>query len=147
MWKNLLSMGMSFVGGSSVQIYIYLAIVFGGFSAGFYVEHLRFSAYETRVEAAGAAAQAKTESIQKQHEIVTKGISDEYDTKIANLRNYYKSTSVWDNNGGNNMSGLSTAPKSADVISAYNQLASNCSQTTLMLVELQKWINEQIGIK
>ena len=147
MWKNLLSMGMSFVGGSSVQIYIYLAIVFGGFSAGFYVEHLRFSAYETRVEAAGAAAQAKTELIQKQHEIVTKGISDEYDTKIANLRNYYKSTSVWNNNGSNDMSGLSTAPKSTDVISAYNQLASNCAQTTLMLVELQKWINEQVGIK
>jgi hypothetical protein len=45
------------------------------------------------------------------------------------------------------MSGISTAPKSADVISAYNELAGNCAQTTLMLVELQKWLNEQIGIK
>ena len=140
-------MGMDFIGGSSIQVYIYIAILLGGFGTGFYVEHLRFSAYETKVEAAGAAAQAKTESIQKQHEIVTKGISDEYDTKIANLRNYYKSTSVWNNNGSNDMSGLSTAPKSTDVISAYNQLASNCAQTTLMLVELQKWINEQVGIK
>ena len=147
MWKNLLSMGMSFVGGSSVQIYIYLAILLSGFSAGFYVEHLRFSAYETKVEAAGAAAQAKTESIQKQHEIVTKGIKDEYATKLSTLRNYYKSTSVWNNNGSSTVSGLSTAPKSADVISAYNQLAGNCAQTTLMLVELQKWINEQVGIK
>ena len=147
MWKNLLSMGMSFVGGSSVQIYIYLAIVFGGFSAGFYVEHLRFSAYETKVEAAGAEAQAKTESIQKQHEIVTKGIKDEYDTKLSALRNYYKSTSVWNNNGSSTLSSLSTTPKSADVIAAYNELAGNCAQTTLMLVELQKWLNEQIGIK
>ena len=147
MWKNLLSMGMSFVGGSSVQIYIYLAIVFGGFSAGFYVEHLRFSAYKTRVEAAGAEAQVKTESIQKQHEIVTKGIKDEYDAKLSALRSYYKSTSVWNNNGSSTVSGLSTTPKSTDVISAYNELAGNCAQTTLMLVELQKWLNEQIGIK
>jgi hypothetical protein len=147
MWKNLLSVGMNFIGGSSVQIYIYLAILLGGFSAGFYVEHLRFSAYEIRVEAAGAEAQAKTESIQKQHEIVTKGIKDEYDTKLNTLRNYYKSTSVWNNNGSSTMSGLSTTPKSTDVISAYNELASNCAQTTLMLVELQKWINEQVGIK
>ena len=147
MWKNLLSMGMSFVGGSSVQIYIYLAILLSGFSAGFYVEHLRFSAYETKVEAAGAAAQAKTESIQKQHEIVTKGIKDEYATKLSTLRNYYKSTSVWNNNGSSTVSGLSTTPKSTDVISAYNELAGNCAQTTLMLVELQKWLNEQMGIK
>ena len=140
-------MGMSFVGGSSVQIYIYLAIVFGGFSAGFYVEHLRFSAYEIKVEAAGAAAQAKTESIQKQHEIVTKGIKDEYDAKLSALRSYYKSTSVWNNNGGSTVSSLSPTSKSTDVISAYNELAGNCAQTTLMLVELQKWLNEQIGIK
>ena len=147
MWKNLLSMGMDFIGGSSVQIYIYLAILLGGFSAGFYVEHLRFSAYETKVEAAGAEAQAKTESIQKQHEIVTKGIKDEYDAKLSALRNYYKSTSVWNNNGSSTLSSLSTTPKSADVIAAYNELAGNCAQTTLMLVELQKWLNEQIGIK
>ena len=140
-------MGMDFIGGSSVQIYIYLAILLGGFSAGFYVEHLRFSAYETKVEAAGAEAQAKTESIQKQHEIVTKGIKDEYDAKLSALRNYYKSTSVWNNNGSSTLSSLSTTPKSADVIAAYNELAGNCAQTTLMLVELQKWLNEQIGIK
>ena len=147
MWKNLLSIGMNFIGGSSVQIYIYLAILLGGFSAGFYVEHLRFSAYKTRVEAAGAEAQAKTESIQKQHEIVTKGIKDEYDAKLGALRNYYKSTSMWNNNGSSSVPGLSTAPKSADVITTYNELAGNCAQTTLMLVELQKWLNEQIGIK
>ena len=147
MFKNLLSIGMDFIGGSSVQIYIYLAILLSGFGAGFYLEHLRFSAYQVQVEAAGQEAKAKTESIQKQHEIVTKGIQNEYDAKLGALRNYYKSTSLWNNNGGNTMPGLSTAPKSADVIAAYNELAGNCAQTTLMLVELQKWLNEQVGIK
>ena len=51
MFKNLLSMAMSLVGGSSVQIYIYLALAIGGFGAGFYVEHLRFANYQEEVQA------------------------------------------------------------------------------------------------
>ena len=106
-----------------------------------------FTVYKTAIQVAAEKQQAQTESIQKQHELVTKGISDEYEAKYAALRNYYKSTSVWNNPSSSTMSGISTAPKSADVISAYNELAGNCAQTTLMLVELQKWLNEQIGIK
>jgi hypothetical protein len=112
-----------------------------------YVEHTRFVAYREEVKVAADKQKAQTESIQKQHELVTKGIQDEYDAKLTTLRNYYKSTSVWNNNGTSSMPGISTTPKSADVIAAYNELAGNCAQTTLMLVELQKWINEQIGIK
>jgi len=147
MWKNLFSIATSFIGGSSVQIYIYLALVFGSFSAGFYVEHLRFADFKNEVAITAQKQAEETASIQKQHELVTKGISDEYDAKLSTLRNYYKSTSVWNNNGSGSVSGLSAAPKSADVISAYNELAANCAQTTLMLVELQKWINEQVGVK
>jgi len=147
MWKNLFSLATSFIGGSSVQIYIYLALAVGGFGAGFYVEHLRFVQFKDEVAITAQKQADQTAAIQKQHELVTKGISDEYDAKINTLRNYYKSTSVWNNNGGGSVSGISAAPKSADVVSSYNELAANCAQTTLMLVELQKWINEQVGIK
>jgi hypothetical protein len=39
------------------------------------------------------------------------------------------------------------SPKQFDAVAAYSQLTSDCAQTTLMLVELQKWLNEQMGIK
>jgi len=117
------------------------------FFAGWHVRDVDFMAYKKEVEHAAKAQEANTVSIQKQHELVTQGIKDEYDAKLTTLRNYYKSTSVWNNNGSSTMSSISTAPKSADVISAYNELAGNCAQTTLQLVELQKWINEQVGIK
>lgn len=124
---------------------VVLALLGAGYT-GYSFEHSRFLAYQERVEAAGKAQEAKVESIQKQHELVTKGIQDEYDAKLTTLRNYYKSTSVWNNPSSGSVPNLSVAPKSVDVISAYNELAGNCAQTTLQLVELQKWINEQIGI-
>ena len=117
------------------------------FFAGWHMRDRDFTTYKMAIQVAAEKQQAQTESIQKQHELVTKGIKDEYDAKLGALRNYYKSTSMWNNNGSSSVPGLSTAPKSADVITTYNELAGNCAQTTLMLVELQKWLNEQIGIK
>ena len=103
--------------------------------------------YKQGVEIAAKEQEAKVESIQKQHELVTKGISDEYDAKLAAVRNYYKSTSVWNNNGGSKTSGLSTAPSAADVATAYNLLAEQCAETTAQTIALQDWVKAQIGIK
>lgn len=130
-----------------VKIGVASLLLLGIFYAGWHVRDVDFMAYKKEVQATAEKQEAKVESITKQQELVTKGIKDEYDAKLGALRNYYKSTSMWNNNGSSSVPGLSTAPKSADVIAAYNELAGNCAQTTLMLVELQKWLNEQIGIK
>jgi hypothetical protein len=145
MFKNLLNLAMQFVGGSSVQIYVYLALAVGSFGAGFYVEHLRFASYKEEVESVAKAQEAHVKSIEEQHKLVTKGIQDEYDAKLGLIRQYYA-------NGvrqpsSSTVSNLSTTSAIANANSAYAELAANCAQTTLMLVELQKWINEQIGIK
>ena len=105
-----------------------------------------YMAFKKEVELAAKAQEAHVESIQKQHALVTKGIANEYDAKIAALRNYYKSTSVWNSNGSQ-VSGLSTSPKSVDVVTAYNVLAGQCAETTQQVISLQEWINAQIGIK
>ena len=123
---------------------IVLGVVYYG---GFHMGNSKYLAYKAEVEVAAKVQEAEVESIQKQHALVTKGISDEYEAKLVTLRNYYKSTSVWNSPNSSAMSGISTAPKSANVIASYNELTGNCAQTTLMLVELQKWLNEQIGIK
>jgi elongation factor P hydroxylase len=120
-------------------------IALAGFGYGKY-QHNKYVNFKTEVEAIAKIQEAHVESIQKQHALVTKGIANEYDAKIAALRNYYKSTSVWNSNSSQ-VSGLSTTPKSVDVITAYNVLAGSCSETTQQLVSLQEWINAQIGIK
>ena len=120
------------------------AIVFG---SGYWMGYSRYIEYKKSVEIIAKTQEAKVESIQKQHELVTKGIANEYEAKLAALRNYYKSTSVWNNPSSSKVSGISTAPTVADVATAYNLLAGQCAETTQQVVSLQDWINAQIGIK
>ena len=145
MWKTLLSYGMDFIGGSSVQIYIYLALAIGGFGAGFYVEHLRFANHKEEVQAIAQKQEEHNESIKKQHELVNQSIKEEYDAKLSLLRSYYANGVRQPNSS--TMSNLSTTSAIANASAAYTELAGQCAETTQQLVSLQKWINEQIGIK
>ena len=132
---------------------LYVKIVAGGllllsiFYAGWHLRDVDFMAYKKEVETIAKAQEEKVKSIRSQQELVTKSTEKEYEAKIAALRNYYKSTSVWNNPSSGQVSGLSTTPKYSDVIASYNQLAEACSMTTQQLVSLQEWINAQIGIK
>jgi hypothetical protein len=132
---------------------LYVKLVAGGllllsvFYAGWHTRDVDYMAFKREVESVAKVQEAKVESIQKQQALVTKGIQDEHEAKLAAVRNYYKSTSMWNNASGSTMPGISNTPSATDVITAYNGLAGRCAETTLMLVDLQKWLNEQIGIK
>jgi hypothetical protein len=62
------------------------------------------------------------------------------------VRQYYVN-GVRQSDGSSTMSGISTTTSVADAKTAYAILAGQCAETTIQLVELQKWINEQIGVK
>ena len=131
-----------------ISTYIYAGLILLsviGFSYGRY-EHNKYVTFKAEVEAIAIKQQAHVESITKQQALVTKGIENEYNAKLAALRNYYKSTSVW-NNGGSKMSGISAAPSATDVITAYNILAGQCAETTAQTIALQDWVKQQIGVK
>ena len=119
-----------------------VSVVFGG---GYWAGYSKYVAYKNEVQIAAKEQEAKVESIQQQHELVKKGIQDEYDAKLSLLRQYYS-------NGvrqpdSSKLSGISTTASIANATTAYNQLASQCSETTLMLVELQKWLTETYSVK
>ena len=132
--------------GNYVKIILLIGLVCGIFFAGWHTRDRDFTIYKDQVRIEAEKQQAHTESIQKQQEITTKGIQNEYDAKLALLRQYY-ANGVRNNNGSNTMSSISTTSKLSDAIAAYNQLASDCAATTLQAVTLQQWINEQIAIK
>lgn len=119
-------------------------IAIAGFGYGRY-EHSKYVTYKTEVEAIAKVQEAKVESIKKQQELVTKGVQNEYDAKLSLIRQYYASGVRQPSSSSLSTNGLSA--KQFDVSAAYSELVGNCAQTTLMLVELQKWINEQMGIK
>jgi len=129
------------------KLAIFGAICAAVFGSGWWMGYSRYLDYKKEVEIAAKAQEAHVESIKKQQELVTKGIQNEYDAKLAAIRNYYKSTSVWNNSGSSKVSGLSPAPSAADVVTAYNLLAGQCAETTAQTIALQDWIKAQVGIK
>jgi hypothetical protein len=110
-----------------------------------YVEHGRFESYKEKVEEAGKAQEAHNVEVQKQQDIITKGVKDEYETKLSAIRNFY-AIGVHNPSSGS-MSGISAAPKGTDAATAYPILAEQCAETTAQLTSLQDWVNQQVGIK
>jgi hypothetical protein len=129
-----------------VKIGVVAILVCGIFFSGWHTRDRDFSAYKAEVKAEAEKQAVHVESIQKQQELVKKGIQDEYDAKLNLLRQYY-SNGVRQPSSSSMPPNSGIAPKQFDALAAYNQLTSDCAQTTLMLVELQKWLNEQMGIK
>ena len=130
-----------------VKAGLFTVVLCSVFYFGYHIGNSKYVSLKQETELLAKTQEAQVESITKQQKLVTKGIQDEYEVKLSAIRNYYKSTSVWNNPSSNKVSGLSTAPSVTDVISAYNVLAGQCAETTAQVVELQKWINEQVGIK
>ena len=123
------------------------AICAAVFGSGWWVGYSKYLDFKKEVEVTARVQEEKVESIRSQQELVTKGIENEYEAKIAALRNYYKSTSVWNNTSSGKVSGISPAPSATDVITAYNLLAGQCAETTAQTIALQDWLKQQIGIK
>lgn len=123
------------------------ALLVIAFSTGWYVRNLDYKAFKLEVLNTAKAQEAQVASITKQQALVTKGITNEYEAKLSAVRNYYKSTSVWNNPSSGKVSGISAAPSATDVIASYNVLAGQCAETTQQVVSLQSWLNEQMGIK
>jgi hypothetical protein len=120
-------------------------LVLGIFYAGWHMRDVEFMAFKKSVEAAAKAQEAHNESVKKQQDLVTKGIQNDYENKLAAVRNYYGGVQF--NSSSRSMSGISPAPKGADAETAYPILAGQCAETTAQPTSLQDWINQQVGIQ
>jgi len=130
-----------------VKAGLFTVVLCSVFYFGYHIGNSKYVSLKQETELLAKTQEAKVESITKQHELVTKGIANEYEAKLTALRNYYRATSVWNNPSSSKVSGISTAPTVADVATAYNLLAGQCAATTQQVVSLQDWINAQIDIK
>ena len=112
---------------------------------GYSGEHDKFIAFKAQVEALGKIQEAKNDSIQKQSDLVNKGIKNEYEAKLAAVRNYY--SGLQRNTGGSSVPGISNPTSGVNESPAYYKLAESCSETTVQVVALQDWILQQAGVK
>ena len=130
-----------------MQFYIYAALTLTtilGFGYGKY-ESAKYDTYVAKVDAAGKAQEVKNEVIKQQSELVNKGIKNEYEAKLAAVRNYY-ALGVRPPSGGT-VSGVSSTTQGTDANPTYSVLIGQCAQTTAQLTSLQEWVNSQVGLK
>jgi len=137
---------LKLIGGFGGQVYLYIALVFGGFSAGFYVEHLRFSDYRQEVQIAGEKQQAETAAKIKEQEIINENIKQTYEARLTSIHTFY--TGMLDSRTRN----LSASDPNATITingETHNVLlvAEQCAQTTEQLMTLQEWVNQQVNLK
>jgi hypothetical protein len=129
----------------STWIMIALSVAaLGGLGYGKY-ESAKYDAYKAEVVAAGKAQEEHNTAIVKQQDIISKGVKDEYEAKLAAVRNFY--SSGVQHPSSRTVPGISAAPKGTDAETAYPILAGQCTETTVQLTSLQDWINQQIGVK
>jgi hypothetical protein len=120
-------------------------VLCGIFYAGFHLGNSRYLEYKASVEATAKAQEAHNQAVEQQHQLVNQGIQNEYEGKLAALRNYYGRMQL--NPSSGSMSGISPAPKGTDAETAYPILAGQCAETTLQVNLWQEWATQNGLIK
>ena len=103
-------------------------------------KHLLFVAEVKRV---GEAQEAANKSAVEIAGVITEGVKDEYETRIAALRRQYAGRVQQCNSGG---SQVSTVPKSSPSVAGSADdpaIIGLCAEETAKLVALQKWVKKQ----
>jgi hypothetical protein len=135
---------LNLLGGLSGQTYIYLVLVLGSFSSGFYIEHIRFVDFQDKVKIVAKQQIAENKAKLKEQELINRGVTDAYNANVSNIHNFYHR--MLDTNSG----AMSTNGTAAITINGetHNLLlvAEQCADTTTQLISLQDWINQQAGL-
>ena len=107
---------------------------------GYSHEHKRFVQYKAEVAAVGKAQEVINQAKVKEHEFKATAIKDEYEGKLAAVNNYYADRVRDASTNGGSVSSVSRPAVCVNATPANTISAGQCAETTLQLVQLQKWI-------
>ena len=126
----------------NIQLIIAVIIAITSAFGGWYVEHLRFEAFQAKTEEAGKAQEAQTQLIVKQEQSINQQTKDAYEKEIANLKSIY-SRRVFINPSSGQVSSVPIATDRANETSPDQLFTQQCAETTEQLNALQQWIKDQ----
>lgn len=128
-------------------ILIVVASFGGGYYKGYSAEHERFVAFQEQVKATARVQEAKNESLVKQAELVTDGVKNEYEARLAALRSYYARRVQQPSSGSGNVPSVPSASAGANGYTSDPEFVGRCAETTAQLVSLQAWVSKQMSVK
>ena len=136
---------ISLLGGLSGQTYIYLVLVFGSFSSGFYIEHIHFVDFQDKVKIVAEQQIAENKAKLKEQELINRGVTDAYNANVSNIHNFYHR--MLNDTGSGAMSSVPNATITINGTTINTlDFAEQCATTTQQLESTQDWIRTQIGL-
>jgi len=107
-------------------------------------KHLLFVAEVKRV---GEVQEAANKSAVEIATVITEGVKDEYETRIAALRRQYAGRVQQCNTGSGAVPSVSKPAAGTYDPTTDEKLIVNCAETTAQLEALQKWVKKQSEVK
>jgi len=136
---------LNLLGGINGQTVIYLVLVFGGFSSGFYIEHIRFVDFQDKVKIVAEQQIAENKAKLKEQELINRGVTDAYNANVSNIHNFYHR--MLNDTGSGAMSSVPNATITINGTTINTlDFAEQCATTTQQLESTQDWIRTQIGL-
>ena len=136
---------LNLLGGLNGQTVIYLVLVFGGFSSGFYIEHIRFVDFQDKVKIVAEQQIAENKAKLKEQELINRGVTDAYNANVSNIHNFYHR--MLNDTGSGAMSSVPNATITINGTTINTlDFAEQCATTTQQLESTQDWIRTQIGL-
>ena len=128
-----------------IQFYIYAALAWaavGGIGYGKY-ESVKYDAYVSKVELAAKEQEMINKSKAKEAYQVNEKVKNDYENRIALIKRTYGGMRL---SSTNQTGAVSATTNPTDGTPADPKFIEKCAITTQMLVSLQGWLSEQIGI-
>ena len=128
-----------------ISIYIYAAcavLAVAGLGYGKY-ESAKYDAYVAKVELAAKEQELINKSKAKEAAQVNEKVKNDYENRIALIKRTYGGLRLTDTNKTGSISDTSSP---TDGTPTDPKFIEKCAITTQMLVSLQGWLSEQIGI-
>ena len=136
---------LNLLGGINGQTVIYLVLVFGSFSSGFYIEHIRFVDFQDKVKIVAEQQIAENKAKLKEQELINRGVTDAYNANVSNIHNFYHR--MLNDTGSGAMSSVPNATITINGTTINTlDFAEQCATTTQQLESTQDWIRTQIGL-
>lgn len=121
-----------------------LAIFGFGYYKGYASEKEKFNQYKAEIEAQVRTQEAVNANIIKRQDIITEGITNEYQAKLNRIKSSY-ANGVQLNKSTVTMSSASDSPFRTN--EEAQNFVFDCAATTQQLMSLQDWLNSQIANK
>lgn len=124
---------------------IVLAIFGYGYYRGHHAVTLQFDQYKAEVAAAADQQTKKAQEIDAKNQKLFQETKNAYNTQLANLRAYYgmrlaKGSSTVPGTSGTTPGIIGKTEYDLPALPPITTLAAQCAETTLTLVQLQRWV-------